>query len=64
MRRVIRSFSPFIMVPIMAPAVSSRPSAAVTTGVVPCTCLEYSTRSLVAAAKARMVPFSAVALTI
>ena len=62
MRMVKRSFSPFIITPIMAPAVRSRPSAAVATGLVLWAFLAYSTRSLVAAANARICPSAAVAL--
>ena len=62
--RVRRSFSPFIITPIMAPAVKSRPRAAVATGLVLWAALAYSTRSLVVAAKALICPSAAVALTI
>ena len=56
--------SPFIMLPIIAPAVRRRPSAAVTTGEELWHCLAYSVIFLVAAQKALIVPFAAVALTI
>ena len=54
----------FIMVPIMAPPVNSRPSAAVATGLVLWACLAVSTTSLVVAANALIWLFAAVALTI
>ena len=53
-----------IMVPIMAPPVNSRPSAAVATGLVLWACLAVSTTSLVVAANALIWLFAAVALTI
>ena len=61
---VRRSLSPFIMPPIITPAVSSLPSAAVATGYVPWRLLASSTRSLVVAANARICLSAAMALTI
>ena len=62
--KVKRSFSPFIIIPIIEPAVKRRPSAAVATGLVLCAALANSTISLVVAANARIWLFAAVALTI
>ena len=62
--RVSKSFSPFSITPIMAPAVSRRPRAAVITGLVLCACLASSTRFLVVAANARICVPAAVARTI
>ena len=58
---VKRSSSPFIMEPIMPPAVRRRPSAAVATGLVLWAFLASSTRSLVVDANARICPSAAVA---
>jgi hypothetical protein len=51
------------MDPIMVPAVSSLPKAAVTTGLVLWAALAFSTKSLDVTAKARICAFAAVALT-
>ena len=52
------------MLPIITPAVSRRPNAAVTTGLVLCACLAVSTSSFVVTANARTCAFAAVARTI